>query len=379
MTRQIFIIGIAVLGMIFCAPSVFASALYAVNGVNVDVTADNALAAREKAFEAAQVKAFDALAKKMVAEEQIQSVKKPSLKLIARMIQDFEVTNEKLSDVRYVGTYNFRFNEANVKQYFNIGSSSANNAGGTTYTSVGSRPVLILPFFQGARDTWLWASQNFWRQAWSRQGNLRGAVPLRIPVGDLDDIQDIKDRDLFDYDQGRLDNMLGRYGAREAILVVGSADTDFLSVANGGDIARGKFTAHIYRTDRRGPEYVSNVVVEARAPETRSQMMRRAVKKVHGALQQDWKTKTATAPSAAQNTLSAVTQFTSLREWARLQKTLESLAGVDAVNVKSLSPAQAQIEIVYRGSEERLRIVLEQARLSLNAGQGALYTLSFRS
>ena len=114
MTRQIFIIGIAVLGMIFCAPSVFASALYAVNGVNVDVTADNALAAREKAYEAAQVKAFDALAKKMVAEEQIQSVKKPSLKLIARMIQDFEVTNEKLSDVRYVGTYNFRFNEANV-------------------------------------------------------------------------------------------------------------------------------------------------------------------------------------------------------------------------------------------------------------------------
>jgi len=377
MQRHIFIIFAMIMGMVFCAPSVSASALYAVNGVNVDVTAGNALAAREEAFEAAQVKAFDALAKKMVAEDQIKAVKKPGLKLISRMIQDFEVTNEKLSDVRYVGTYNFRFNERNVKQYFNIGGSASRN-GGVAHTSVGARPVLILPFFQGSRDTWLWASQNFWRQAWSRQGNMRGAVPLRIPVGDLDDIQDIKDRDLFDYDQGRMDNMLKRYGAREAILVVGSADTDFLSIANGGDIARGKFTAHIYRTDRRGPEYVSNVVVEARAPETRAQMLTRAVKKVHRALQQDWKTKTATAPSAAQNKLSAVTQFTSLAEWARLQKTLERLSGVDAVNVQSLSPAQATLEVVYRGSEERLRVVLEQARLVLSPAGGAYYNLSFR-
>lgn len=372
MKRQIFTICIAVLGMVLCAPSVLASNVYAVNGVSVDVTASNALTARTKAFEAAQAKAFDALVKQMLAEKKITQSKKPSLKLISRMIQDFEITKEQLSDVRYLGTYNFRFNQASVNQYFNISAQMP------TYTNTGSGSVVVLPFFQGARDTWLWSPKNFWMRAWTRNNQIRGALPLRVPVGDLDDIQDIKDHDLFDYDQGKLDRMLARYGSSEAILVVGSASTDFLAVANDADIARGKFTAHIYRTDRRGPEYVSNVVVEARAPETRAQMLKRAVKKVRVTLQRGWKTKTATTAHASLNKLVAVTQFSSLKEWAQMQKTLLRLTGVDGVNVQSLSPSRAQVELVYRGTEERLRMTLDQSRLALNDAGGGVYSLSFR-
>lgn len=374
MKRHIFKLYALILAVLVFVPYAYASSLYEVQGVKVDVTADNALQARSKAFEVAQTKAFDVLSQQMFSQDQIQSVKKPDLKLISRMIQDFEVTEEKLSDVRYIGTYNFRFNENNVNQYFNMQGADV----GVQYTNIGSKPVLVLPFFQGKRDTWLWDNQNFWRSAWSSHSNLGGAVPLRIPVGDLDDMQDVKDRDLFDYDQGRLDRMLSRYGSREAILVVGSADEAFLSVQNNGDIAQGRFTAHIYRTDRRGPEYVSNIVVQARAPETRRQMLSRAVKKVHRELQQDWKTKTATAPQANRKSIIANTNFNSLQEWARMQKKLESLSGVDIVNVKSISPARAQIELIYRGSQERLALVLDQARLTLNQSGDGAYNLIAR-
>jgi hypothetical protein len=67
---------------------------YVVRDVQVDTLAESSVKARNKAFLEAQVKAFAILSQRFGEAEQ---VKTPEPKILAGMVQDFEVTNEQLS------------------------------------------------------------------------------------------------------------------------------------------------------------------------------------------------------------------------------------------------------------------------------------------
>lgn len=93
-------------------------AVFTVPGVKVDVTAENALQAREQAFAEAQTLAFQQLAERLMPESQLATFVPPEPSVISTMVKDFEITQEQLSHVRYVGTYTFRFTGDAVRSYF---------------------------------------------------------------------------------------------------------------------------------------------------------------------------------------------------------------------------------------------------------------------
>jgi hypothetical protein len=85
------------------------AATYTVSGIPVDVTAENAAAARDQAIVQGQRAALKALVENMMGSEKAAQISLPSDDEIAGMVQDFEVESERLSAVRYVGTLTFRF------------------------------------------------------------------------------------------------------------------------------------------------------------------------------------------------------------------------------------------------------------------------------
>ncbi|MEM6782067.1 MAG: hypothetical protein AAF569_09420, partial [Pseudomonadota bacterium] len=95
--------------MLIAMPALADDSVYKVEGIEVDVTAENAVEAREKAFEEAQVKAFEVLTEKLMTPFERETYEMPDVNTISGFVQDFEVTNEQLSAVRYKGTYTFRF------------------------------------------------------------------------------------------------------------------------------------------------------------------------------------------------------------------------------------------------------------------------------
>ena len=119
-------------------PAFAANPVFTIEDVKVDVTASNALEAKQKAFEQAQVDAFEIMANRMLSESEMKAAPPLDLSTISLLIQDFEVTKEQLSAVRYVGTYTFRFKDDAVRRHF--------SGQGFQYSDVGSKPVLILPF-----------------------------------------------------------------------------------------------------------------------------------------------------------------------------------------------------------------------------------------
>jgi len=88
-----------------------------VDDVPVDVTAKDANAARDQAISTAQSKAFDKLMQQLVSNPADQARLHPGQEQIEGFVQDFSVENERVSSVRYIGTYSVRFRESLVRKY----------------------------------------------------------------------------------------------------------------------------------------------------------------------------------------------------------------------------------------------------------------------
>lgn len=368
------------LGTVFCAvftcflpvssPALAQSDLYTVEGVKVDVTADSALAARDQAFDKAQVDAFQVLAGRMLSESELAAFTPPDAATVSPMVQDYEVTSEKLSSVRYIGTYTFTFRGQAVERYLNVQ--------GKSYTNVASAPLVILPFYQTGGRTYLWSPYNSWMRAWNRNsGSGNTLVPLIVPMGDLEDVSDIGDDDVFSYNPSKLSALLKRYDAGDAVIAVATPGGT-LGKAQESDPVNGSVTISLYRTDRGQPEHVREMVVESASGDTLAKLLDRAAADVETALKQNWKEKTVVSPSVElpgemQNAVIARVKIASLEEWARAQQSLARVNAITHTALKSLSPREALVELSFRGDEEMLRQALAQAGMTLSAPKFAGY------
>ncbi|MES2729183.1 MAG: hypothetical protein V4621_03675 [Pseudomonadota bacterium] len=92
-------------------------AMYDVRNVVVDVTANDAVAARNQAFIKAQNQAFLQL---MVQMQQPVDTKMPDDITLGRMVKDFELTSEHVASNRYRGNFIFRFDPAQVDTYLSV-------------------------------------------------------------------------------------------------------------------------------------------------------------------------------------------------------------------------------------------------------------------
>jgi hypothetical protein len=99
------------ISMLLLAAPVMAAQPYVVSGVTVDVTADNAVDARNQAMKEAQRKAFINLATQLSPDGIIPEV---SDRQIGNMVRDLRIEEEKFSHNRYVARYQLQFLQSPV-------------------------------------------------------------------------------------------------------------------------------------------------------------------------------------------------------------------------------------------------------------------------
>ncbi len=355
---------VALTKTVHAAPDVFT-----VRGVKVDVTAENAVAAREKAFSEAQIVAFKALALRLMDQAAAQNFTPPDVAVISPMLQDFEITDERLSAVEYIGTYTFRFDGPAVRNFFNMK--------GVSYSDVASRPVLVLPFYQWGSRMVLWQDHNPWLKAWSRNNPKGGLVPTVIPMGDIRDIGDIADHQALTYNPAGLRSIVERYGAGEGIIAIatpGAVDT--AEVPN-------ELSVMIYRTDRARPEYVQTLKIIPDAGMNVDALYDKAVRETRASLQQEWKAQTTVNPAMGNTTIRASAKYSTMQQWVETRNAIRRIHGIGAMKILSVTPREAQIELEFAGDVARLNIALEQQDIMLlppeveyaYSGTPPLYTL----
>lgn len=330
--------------------------LFTVQNVRVDVTAESAAAARTQAFEQAQAQAFGTLAGRVLpADGDKASFTPPEAAVISSLINDFEITDEKLSSVRYIGTYTFRFKKDEVRAWL--------SAQGLTYTDVGSKPALVLPFYRDGGDAaMLWGNgDNPWLAAWSGQATRQALVPVAVPIGDAQDVADIGDGESETYSPEKLEGMALRYGAGEALFAVAAPD-GWTTDAEGQTVPE-SLTVSLYSADE-GPQSARVMTVAAAEARDGESVFEAAARLTRENLQSDWKSRTLVKAEEA-NRLKARVRFSGMQEWVETQKALARVQGVNDVVLLSLKPSEANVELLFTGSEERLRLALSQADMTL--------------
>ena len=333
------------------------SSVFTIRDIKVDVVADSAAQAREKAINQAQKEAFDRLTRRILRFEDASILPEPGKSTLRRLIQDFEIRDERLSSVRYKANFIFRFKQDAVREYF--------DAQGLSYTDVGSKPVLVLPFYQTAEEILLWDDKNLWMEAWSLVEGNQGLVPVAIPIGDLQDVSAIQGDEALGFDRMALQDLTRRYNAGEAIILIAAQPRVRIDEITANDQANSPLSIFIYRTDKPEPEFVTRLTLSPEQEETRLEMFQRGVTKVFRLLQRNWKEQTIVDPDE-QNSLRVSVEYVSLDDWVRIKNSLSEVQGLLDIRYLSISPFSATVQLFFRGSEKRLRLALAQEDMTLS-------------
>lgn len=332
--------------------------IYTVENVEVDVTADNAVQARENAMEEAQVKAYRMLAEKLLPPEEFEVFETPDSTTISALVQDFEVTNEQLSAVRYKGVFTVRFRPGAMR--------SRLAAGGTPYVEdvVQAGSLLVFPFYQyGSRMT-LWEPSNEWMKAWVRPQEGEAESLTIVPMGDLLDVSQVRDDQALTYAPEMMKRMMARYEAEEAAILIAAPKRTGVEAD-----APLSLDVRLYEVGESGPEYMRSVSIDSLPEEGRDAFYDRSVREVKNMLRGNWKQKRVITPAQIRF-FEARVHFTSVQEWVKTKNVLDRLPGMQTILIKGLKPKQAEVQLQYAGDEDHLRQALQRAGIVMQAGYG---------
>jgi Uncharacterized protein conserved in bacteria (DUF2066) len=332
---------------------------FTVADVPVDVTAQSAVQARDKARIDGEQHAFQMLIERLVAKQYLNQVPKLSDDQLAALVLDYEVTSERTSAVRYIATLTFRFRPDAVRKLL----TSTN----IPFTETQSKAVLVLPVFEQGERATLWDAPNPWRVAWGKQSLANGLVPMRTPIGELADVQSIDAAEATKGESGPLLAIAHRYNDADVVVthatVEGSGDQRALQIS----------------TVRYGSGFAAqnwSETVTAAAGERDADLYGRGVAAVIADLTTSL-TKPAEAPAGPSSTVTALVPVSGVKDWVTVRDRLRGIPSVERSTLLSFGREGARVQLDYQGDPQQLQAVLAQRDLVLTPGDaGADWTLS---
>lgn len=333
---------------------------FSVASVAVDARAADEFAAKSNGIAQAQQDALRILFQRMTLAEDHDRLPELESQKVTGLLRDFSVDREKFGGGRYVASLTIRFKADGVRK--------ALRDADIPFAETTSRPILVLPVFQTAGSTILWDDANPWFAAWSRIGRVDGLLPLLFPVRDLSDVSVLSAEEAVLGERGKLSEIADRYAAGEAMVVVAA-----LSV----DQADGILRLEVAMTRYGGNSDDRTIFrrFQAEPGETRDALLINAAKTLTHETIEGWKRDNLLERNVEQRIAISV-PLRGLRDWLRIREELDTLAALKAIELRRLSIDQAEIEIVYLGNADQLRLALAQRKLDLSyAAETASWTL----
>jgi len=331
-----------------------APGVFEVKGVAVDVTAETAAQARERALAEGEGVAFRRLLERLTLRADHPRLPKPNPREISLYIKDFSVADEKTSAVRYLARLSYRFQAGPIRRLLTDSD--------LPFAETPSKPVLVLPVYQAAGALLLWDDPNPWREAWKAVPPLDGLVPLALPLGDLADIAAIVAEQAVKGNARLLNAVAARYGAGDAIVAHGTL---------GISARLGRPELEVFVT-RYGTALQEQTIVESFSSaegEGIDGLLGRAAVELARQVEDNWK-KDNLLEFETSAVAAAKVPIQRLQDWLEVRKRLSGIAVVDRVDMILISLDEVRINIHYFGAAEQLVLALEQADLVMSAGGG---------
>lgn len=325
--------------------------LFQVLGIRVDETDLTAAAARTKALQAGERRAWEIMVQRLV--DPAQRAKIAALPQIGDAVKDFWVTDEKTSAVRYIATLNYNFRPDVVKRL--LAGRSAR------FATTRSNPVLVLPVSISAGDSQT-STAGAWREAWRTAVRDRGLVPLRLAPADGGDAGAIASDPGLAADRGRLADLARRNGADDVLVTTATIAT--------ADAAGRHLKISSARYPASGsPQPLPDKTYPLGAPENDPAVFNEAAAAVIQDLQAAWRRSNAVSIKPVFRTVVWVPTLT-LEDWVAMRRRLSELPQAERVQVLSVGREYATVAIAYPGGTDDLAAALTRYGLALRNDNG---------
>jgi hypothetical protein len=332
-----------------------ADSLYTVAKIPVDVTAKDAVAARDMGMAEAEQRAVMTVLKRIVPSSVYASLPEISKDDIETMVNGVSIRSEQNSTTRYLAVLDIGLNEQALKQFL----QDQNIA----YSESRAPLVSILPLMVTG-DSMKSEGDEGWREAWEDLDLSHSVTPATIlrPRPDLD-TETVKAA--LAGDPPALASMQEDYGYGPLVIAVGQLD-------------HGQFVTRLAGTDAVGAvtfEQSDSVSGDAKAA------AHHAAEVAFGVLENRWKvSQEGEAPAAevkydegappseekpkepaeVPRNVVAEVEFSGLKDWQDIRGRLMNIAGIQGLEVNSLSARAASITFDYAGSLGKLQAELGQ-------------------
>lgn len=325
--------------------------IFTVGGIAVDVTADSAAEARDRALVEGQRAAFEALLERLVPAEELARLPRLSDTEITDMVADFEVGSERTSAVRYIGELTFRFRAEPVRAFLERNR--------VAHVPTRSEPVLVVPLYALDGRALLWEEDNIWHSAWAARPSEGTLVPLLVPIGDLDDIAVLDAEQARDGDRAALARLAERYGSRTVLVAEARP-------GGGSPEAPARLDLAVRRYGPAGLEASYDERLEAGAdPLT---LYADAIERIAAREEAAWRQQNLVSVGGAEQRMDVTVPVQDLAGWVDLQRRLRQAPGVRGTELVWLTRQEARLSLTFAGDETQLARALAQQGLSLAPG-----------
>ena len=335
-----------------------ADGLYEVAKLSVDTTAEDAVAARAMGMAEAQMRAVKIVVQRLVPLSAQERLPELSEEDVENMVNGVSIRKEENSTTRYIATLDVSVNERAIKQLL--------QDQGIPYSEERAPSISILPLVIAGGSV-KGEGGDVWRQAWEDLDLSHSMTPATIlrPRPDLG-LETVKS--VLAGDAQALASMQGDYGYGPLVIAVGEAgDGTFVTRLAGADsvgiinFGRSDKLGGDAKAAARSAAATAFAIIENRWKVTQSgEAPTTEVKYEEG---------TAGAPDAGaasppkgevpRNVVAQV-EFSGLKDWQDIRGRLMNVAGIQALEVNSLSARAASITFDYAGSLWRLQAELGQ-------------------
>jgi hypothetical protein len=278
-------------------------------------------------------------------------------KQIPTYIQDFGVTNEKNSGIRYLANLTYRFKPNDIRLLLR------DNA--IQFAETISKPMLVLPVYELAGAVFLWDDPNPWREALlgnpktnktKMRKRVAGLVPLIFGNGDLADIATISAELAVKGDMKSLVAIAKKYKVGKSLVILASL------TSTPQETPTLKVQVLQYVLDNKG--HVFSMQIEANKLESVSDLLNRSATEVTERIEELWKAENL-LKFENMGVVAAIFPINSLAEWVDAKRRLVKVAVIENIEPVLFSRTEIRLNIHFIGEVDQLKLALAQTDMEL--------------
>jgi len=332
--------------------------VFSVANIYVDVTDKTASAARKKALAIGERKAFDMLLKRLTLRIDYHRLPDLDAEKISTFIQDFGVTEEKNSEIRYLANLTYRFKPNVIRDLLRDSE--------VQFAETISKPILVLPVYQLAGAAYLWDNPNPWRDSWlskfgilksKKKGQMVGLVPMLFGNGDLNDIATISAELAVKGDIKSLAAIARKYDVAKTLVAIAILKI----TARGTPVIE----IQISRYDENSGKRLFTIQTKAREKEDVNALLKRTAMEVINRVEELWKVDNLLKFERV-GVIAVTLPIDNLIEWVEAKRRLMKIAVIENIELVIFSRKEVRFNVHFIGDAEQLQLALAQLDMDLN-------------